>query len=412
MPGVFQSQHKSDRVTEMQLAYIVHVHTPGNAGGETRSYQVAQALAEIGYRVHLYGQPDYGYAWDSRVVPHTLLSPTIRAAMQLHNEFSQASVDVCIERYQFPPFNVGLWVQLYRRKPIILEVHGFPIDEFRLLLGQQSGAETSKAIELLMKLPLGVWTRLQSFIFRHTDHFIVTSSGTKKILEQLGAKPSRITVVYNRVNTVMFDPTLYSHDSLRADFGFNPDEIVFFYGGSLFHEELLLVVEAFGHMLKQGVRGRLVLFGPAGSADHIKQYAKKSDIPSDSFSVSSAIPHHQMPQLLTAVDVVLAPYTLASELFQSAFHYSPLKIMEALSMAKPVVTVNAPELRSVFESVPNIIFVEESTRDSWTNAMLAAAEMRSDPCLCQGRAFVESGYRWIDAAQQYASIIEGLAFSS
>ena len=394
---------------KLTIGYVVHVRTPGNAGGETRSYQVAQALARIGYRVILYGKPDYSYSWDALVAPHTLSSPTYRAAIQLYKDFSQADVDVCIERYQFPPFNVGFWAQLLRRKPIVLEVHGFPIDEYRLMLRQSLGADIPKVTRLLMKVPSSVWSRLQAFIFHHTDHFIVTSAGTKKILEQLGADPSLITIIYNRVDVTTFDPALYLDHGSRADFGFNADEIVFLYAGSFFHEELLLVIQAFGQLLNQGVRARLAFFGTAGPVDHLKSTATEIGIPSNSFSISSAIPHSEMPRLLAAVDVVLAPYSLTSERFQVAFHYSPLKILEALSMAKPVVTVNASELRAIFGSVPNMVFVEESTSDSWATAMLAAADMRNNSVLHQGREFVKNGYRWIDVAQEYATIIDDLS---
>lgn len=391
-----------------ELAYVVHVKTPGSGGGETRSYQVAQALASEGYRIHLYGKPDPHYSWPPSVMPHTLAAGTHQAVLQLYRDFSRANVKVCIERYQFPPFNPGFWVQLLRGQPIILELHGFPIDEYRLMLSEQSACGVHAVPRFLLKVPPAAWTNLQSFIFRHTSHFVVTSAGTRSILAGLGVEPHRVTVTYNRVDTRMFDPSLYADLTVRTDLGFDNDEIIFLYAGSVFHDELLVVIQAFAQLLEHGLKARLAIFGAAGSIERLKLTAQGAGVPSASFRASQAIPHHLMPRLLQAADVVLAPYTLDSERFQSAFHYSPLKIMEALAMAKPVITVNAAELRTVFESVPNLVFVDESSSDSWATAMLTAVDMRNSPSLKRGRDFVAEGYRWRDAAKDYAAIIDRL----
>lgn len=393
----------------LKVGYIAHVRTPGNTGGETRSYQVAQALAARRCQVYLYAKPDPSFSWHSLVVSRKLLAPTNRAIAQLHNELTRANVDVGIERYQFPLFNAGFWAQLLRRKPIVLEVHGFPIDEWSLMLRQQPRSEISPVIRLLMKAPRRAWSTLQSFVFSHTDHFVVTSAGTKSILEQLGVVPQCVSVIYNRVDTDMFNPGRYSLQRAREDFGFRADETVLLYAGSLFHEELQLVVEAFGQILMHVPRARMVLFGAGGSTRLLEETADRLHLPRDKFSISSAIPHTEMPRLLRAADVVLAPYTLDSERFRSAFHFSPLKIMEALSMAKPVVTVNAAELRSVFAGLDNIVFVKESTCAAWADAMRTAIKMRDDPHLNQGRDFVIDGYGWEDAAREYLRIVAAVS---
>lgn len=395
-----------DTKAAIPLGYVVHVRTPGRLGGETRSYQVAQALTTEGMNVHLYGQVERDFPWARGVYPHVLARPTPSAIVQLVGQFNHFKIDVAIERYHFPIFNAGFFAQYLRKKPLILEVHGFPIDEFRLM--KRSRVDRADfQIRALTAVPDGWWERLQRWLFLHTDHFIVTSAGSKEALVRLGVAARRISVVYNCVDPAMFDPQAYDAEAARRRWRIPPDVRVALCAGTLSHEEIETLIQAIGLLRRRRSDVLLLLVGK-GERAHLVQIAQAAGLSRQEVQFLDPVSHQAMPELLAAADVVVAPYTLASERFRYGFHYSPLKVLEALAMAKPIVTVRAQELQTLFGALPNLHFAESGSGASWAEQIAAALERVGSPALHQGRAFVLDGYRWRDAAQSYRRIIEAV----
>lgn len=390
------------------LGYVVHVRSPGMIGGETRSYQVACALAEQGIEVDLYGKVSNSATWPENVRAHLLRKPTPIAVGQLLSDFSRYKVRVAIERFQFPPFNVAFFAQQIRAQPLILEVHGFPIDEYELITGGRSlysGLITSS----IMGLPRSIWEKLQALIFMKTSHFIVTSRGTESRLMQLGVSAEKISVIYNCVDPLLFDPATRDVSYCKEQFGFLPDQSIILYAGSLFHEELITVIDAAPMVLADHPGTRFVCFGANPNGSPLMARARELGLSRREFEIFPSLMHQRMPDLLAAADVVIAPYSLDSRRFAGGFYYSPLKLMEALSMNKPVVTVNADELMTVFGPVFNVQFANGGSAQSWADGLLSAIQMRNDPALAVGREFIMNGHRWRDAAQEYLEIIRHVA---
>lgn len=388
------------------IGYVVHLKTPGISGGEVRSYQIAQALATLGTDLHLYGQIDQAFDWGGLVQPHQLCWPTPLAVPQLLWDFSRYQVDIAIERYQFPPFNVGSISQLIRNRPFVLEVHGFPVDEYAFNAKNVSSS-VDPLLRLFSRVPRANWERLQFRLFERAAQLIVTSAGTRAILEKLGIPRQRVSVIYNCVDPARFDPGSCSTDTSRAALGLPLTGDIILYAGSLFHEELAVVVDAASTVVKVSPSVCFLCLG-SGPSNALKARARETGLSEEQFLFRTPIPHSRMPDLLAAVDVVLAPYSLTAQRFEHAFHYSPLKVMEALAMKKAVVTVDAEELHDLFGQVANMQFVESGDSESWANAILRALEMRGSPELVHGRAFVMDGYRWKDAAQKYLAILQNI----
>jgi glycosyltransferase involved in cell wall biosynthesis len=387
-----------------KIGYVVHVRTPGTLGGETRSYQVAQALAASGMHVHLYGKIDPTFQWARQIYPHQLSWPMPKAAAQLVYDLTRYQISVAIERYHFPIFNAAYFAQRIRKKPIIFEVHGFPIDEFRLMM-QSNATDDNRVVRALMKAPTILWEKLQLKLFQNGDHFIVTSTGTQRILQKLGVPAERISVVYNCVDPALFDPADRDRAKLRRSFGLPEQGKIVLYAGSLFHEELMTIIAAAASIVKRDLHVRFLFVGQGSSAD-LTLAAQQQGLSAEHMSVLPPVPHQRMPDLLAACDVVLAAYALNSERFRQSFHYSPLKLMEALAMAKPVVTVDAEELRELFGRVPNVRFAQSGCSRAWASQIEAALAMMGDTALAQGRVFVLDGYRWQDAALRYTQIVQ------
>ena len=387
------------------IGYVVHVKSPGRSGGETRSYQIAQALGVTGAEVHLYGQIDHSFEWFHRVYAHGLKRPVPFGIMQLLRDFSKNDVRVVIERYHFPPFNPGFFAQRVRNRPLIFEVHGFPIDEYKMIT-RHPGDNVHPVTKLVTRLPTVAWERLQMAMFQRAAHFIVTSSGTKDILAGMGISQEKVSVIYNRVDPSLFDPVGREQVACRAVLNLPSDSQLVLFAGT-FTEELSSVFQA-ASVVTDKRPSVCFIFAVNGQVALLQAMAHTHGLNDRYFRIIPPVSHQQMPNLLTAVDVVLAPYSLHSERFRKGFHYSPLKVMEALAMEKPIVTIDATEMRTVFGNIPNVQFVESGSREEWVEGILRALDMSQDPILAQGRAFVMNGYCWQDAAQMYHEIIQSV----
>lgn len=386
-----------------QVAYVVHVRTPGKIGGETRSYQVAAALSNVGLKVHLYGNVEANANWQE-IIPHQLELPYPRGVFQLIRDLKHNDVKVVIERYQFPLFNVGVLAQRIRRKPLILEIHGFPIDEY-MLLAKDPYTALPLGIRLITAVPTLIWSALQKLIFSSVQGFIVTSSGTKNILVSMGVPEQNVRVIYNAVDPQRFDPALYQRDKARASFGFQEDERIVLYAGTLFQEEMDCIIKAASKIITHEPKVKFIRVG-AEPAETLQAKVAAEGIEARYFEFSAPIPHECMPALLAAADVVLAPYSLGSSRFKSGFHYSPLKIMEALAMNKTIVTVDADELRNMFGTLPTVYFAQSGDVDSWGHEISAA--LAQPPIQDVGRQFILNGHRWIDVAGEYKQIVDDM----
>ncbi|HSH04790.1 MAG TPA: glycosyltransferase family 4 protein [Anaerolineae bacterium] len=388
----------------LAIAYVVHVKTPGHFGGEARSYQVALALAQNSLQVDLYGAVDVAGDWPRGVNPVRLQGPFPLGIFQLWHRFRQQRPVISIERYQFPLFNVAFWTQYWRRQPILMEVHGFPIDEFQLMQKDISINKVDKITWLMSKIPTSLLERVQAFIFRRVTHFIVTSYGTKAILGQLGVPASKVTVIYNSVDADKFNPALYDKETARRAFNVPVGRPIVLYAGS-FHEELLTVLQAVKNVVTQN-KEIFFIFVSSGDTTLVNNRLKELGLTEENILLREAVDHHEMPKLLATANVILAPYTLNSERFKKAFHYSPLKVMEALAMGKKVITVNADELLTVFDGVSNVEFAQAGSVVSWGEEILLAIDCQDDKDLGEGRAFILDGYQWADVGRKYRQLIE------
>jgi glycosyltransferase involved in cell wall biosynthesis len=386
-----------------ELGYIVHLKTPGEIGGETRSYQVAQALGSIGAQIFLYGDIAEGVKWHSNVHPCKLKHPAPLGIWQLLCDFQLNGIKVCIERYQFPPFNVGWWTQSINNQPILLEVHGFPIDEYSLAI-RENPQESGPFRRLFAKVPKSSWELMQEALFRRVDHFIVTSRGTMNILVNSGVPANKISTVYNGVDPVMFSPSDIQSTDLRTRLGLPTDRQIILYGGSLFHEELLTVFEAIPAVVSVHPKAHFAFIG-RGPTDHLLGRVNELGLTDKQISILPAISHKLMPALLSSVDLLLAPYKLDSKRFEKGFHYSPLKILEALAMQKVIVTVNSKELIDVFGGLPNLFYVQNGSAASWSETILIALEQHGNSRLVEGREFVLDGFSWKRVAEKYIQIL-------
>lgn len=132
-------------------------------------------------------------------------------------------------------------------------------------------------------------------------------------------------------------------NKIRNCLGIPSDSRVLLYYGTLHSSRLnvlLTIIEAVSRLKSEGFNVSLLIIGEGDGRGFIDQVIKERKL-SQYIILKSAVSHIYVPFILSAADIVLAPFPLDHNWYTQF----PLKIAEALGMKKPVVTTPLSELK-------------------------------------------------------------------
>lgn len=239
----------------------------------------------------------------------------------LRERLSDAAPDLIYERYS--PFGVAGGIAARAAGiPHILEVNAPLAWEGR----QYRRQSLQEAADLL-----------EQTAFAQAQTLVVVSRELGDLLAAEGADAERIVVVPNGVDDELFRPALPRR---RAPASPDGGTIVIGFAGSLkpWHG-LEILCEAF-ELLAGDRRFRLLVVGDGPGASLFAPLRQRYP---DRIELTGAVPHDEMPTLLHAMDIAVAPYPQLER-----FYYSPLKLLEYMAAGVPIVA-------SAIGQVPHLI---------------------------------------------------------
>jgi glycosyltransferase involved in cell wall biosynthesis len=181
-----------------------------------------------------------------------------------------------------------------------------------------------------------------------SDAIICPSNVTRDYIASLGLNRKRVTVIPNGVSPSDFPPS-----PLPCRAGRVP---VLLYIGTLADwQGLDVVVKALPKILEQqAVRLHIVGRGRSRQRKLLAKQIRKLGV-EESVIVQPAVPHHEVPALIAASDICLAPLGLNDRnVTQGA---CPIKVLEYMASSRPLVASNMPIVRElVREDVDGLLF--------------------------------------------------------
>jgi glycosyltransferase involved in cell wall biosynthesis len=156
-------------------------------------------------------------------------------------------------------------------------------------------------------------------------------------------------------DTELFDPAMVPDKLLlRAEKGFDPDEVLFVHFGSLrkWHG-LVTLLEAFDSARKRIQRAcRLIIIGPSS---HIKR---------EQVSFVGTVPQPELPGWLRMCDCAVLPFSIEQHRYlEIGFFWSPLKVFEAMAMEMPLITLRHPRLTNLLQTEDPAFFYDGTAED-------------------------------------------------
>ena len=134
----------------------------------------------------------------------------------------------------------------------------------------------------------------------------------------------------NGVNVEFYNPSISLHSPFREQNGFEPTDLLFFYGGIIGHAQGLEVILYAAQQLRDCQHVHFILQGSGPEKEKLQ--ALKAELQLTNIHFLEPVAKADMPAILQAIDVALVPLKNLP-LFQGAI---PSKVFEALAMEVPL----------------------------------------------------------------------------
>jgi PEP-CTERM/exosortase A-associated glycosyltransferase len=287
----------------------------------------------------------------------------------------------------------ALWAARRRRLPLVYEVRAFWED-----------AVLDRDLRVEHDLRYRSSRALETWALHRVDAVTTISQGQLDEIIDRGVPRQRVHVVPNGVDSATFrpqepDPELLTRHRLTGHF------IVGYIGYFLAYEGVEILVRGFARMLQDTPRVRLLLVGTGPYEASLRSEAESLGIAAN-VVFTGAVPHAQIGRYYSICDVVVypRPSRRTTELT------TPLKPLEAMAMARPVIASSVGGLREVVrDGDTGMLFPAGDTeRLGQLLAQIAMDAALRARLGANARRFVCDERSWEHSVQRYVELYDEL----
>jgi glycosyltransferase involved in cell wall biosynthesis len=294
----------------------------GTKGAGVHVRAITQALSRLGHKVTIAiatersGNP----APDVHRI-EVLTAGAVAARAQLMELIEREQIEFVIERYSL---NSGAAVSAAHAcgLALLLEVNAPLVHEAARYRG-------------LNNVPAALEQERE--VFESADVISVVSTPLQRYVRSI-VPAADIHVVPNGVEVARFATAQQAPLPVAAG-----RPVVGFAGSMKAWHGVLDLLEAFSRCARREPAPLLLLVGSGPEEDAVRRRAGTRELVGD-VMLAGAVAHAEMPQLLAAIDIAVAPYTPSDN-----FYFCPLKILEYMAAGKPVVYPEVGDLPSIVD---------------------------------------------------------------
>ncbi|MFQ5805237.1 MAG: glycosyltransferase family 4 protein [Phycisphaerae bacterium] len=402
----------------MRLLYVCSdfgVPPCGTKGASAHLRAITRALAEIGHEVLLLS-PKEGPDGDhpaQRLLPAGC-PPVNKSAKMLKRWMLERGFGDALAR-ELRPLLYNAWV----RERALTALAGAPPDAIveRLTLLGHAGVDLAEALDAPLIVEVNALLAEEARAFRslqleelarlierrvlqRADAVLVVSAALAERLAAIGISRQKVQVVPNGAHVAAFQAVPPRH-VCRAALGLDSEFVVGFAGSLKVWHGVDVLLAAFGRLLAEQPTARLLIVGSGPAESTLRETAGRMGI-ERSVTLTGAVPHDQVPRLLRAMDVAVAPFKAMDD-----FYFSPIKLFEYMAAGLCVVASRLGQIQEVIEDHGNGLLCAPNDVDSLLAALRAAgrsAELRRRLGVAALET-VRERYTWNHAAQATARVV-------
>lgn len=390
----------------MNVLHVLDHSLPVVSGYSSRSRSIVDAQMRLGLRPVVLTSPKHPLAGPAHEVldgvPHYRTPSAARGfappyAAEILSMLRLASRIVQVARREHatllhahsPVLNglPALWASRKLGLPLIYETRAFWEDA-----AVDHG--TTREGSVRYRLSRG----LETFLFRRADRVVTIAEAMRAEIVGRGVSPLRIRVVPNGVDTDRLRPAP-RNPALAARLGLDGGPVLGFVGSFYRYEGLGFLLEAVPELAARLPGLRVVLVGGGEEDAELRRTAAGLG---DTVVLPGVVPPADVGDFYGVMDVFVCP----RRRMRLTELVTPLKPLEAMAMAKPVLASDVGGLKELIrDGVTGLLFAPESR-----NALVASAvRLASDADLRQrlagaAREHVVKERRWDHLVSRYVDL--------
>jgi len=390
--------------TPKRLALIASSALPHHTSGYTlRTHNVALAVARAGWDVRLASRP--GYPWDrsdaretrvkaqpyevNGVAYHRLKGPSA-ADTPFPTYMEQASRSIGAFLEESRPSAVVAASNYMNALPALIAARraGLPFIYSMRGLWEYTAAAKTPGWEATERFALQ--RDLETLVATEADRVLALSEGLRREMIERGVDPNKIRLAPNCVDASAFSP-VPKDQRLAHRLGLGDRYVLGFLGSLEHYEGLDDLLEATAQLVKEGLNLAVLIVGEGSASGHLREEVRRLEL-GDRVVQIGRIPPGLVAEHYSVVDAAVFP-RLPLPVCEIV---SPLKPLEAMAMAKPVIGSSVGALAEMIDDCRTGLLFQKGEVRALADAIRRLA---LDPEL--GKRLGTTARAWVEAERSW-----------
>jgi glycosyltransferase involved in cell wall biosynthesis len=239
-------------------------------------------------------------------------------------------------------------------------------------------------------------------IFDEADKIITINNSLKDRLIINGVDGDKIEVVYNGVDTNTFSPNSSSRENLRVKHNIQNEDIVIGYIGTLSnYEGLNYILECMKQLIEESYQIKFLVIGDGPYKNDMMNLITQYKLENEVICLNK-MKHSKVFEYYNMIDIIIYPKKKC-DLCNST---SGNKILEAMSMGKPIIASELEAFKEIITDGENGILCEPDNLNdliSKTKLLIQDDELRTKIGE-NARNWVVTNRQWTDSAEKMKAI--------
>jgi len=225
---------------------------------------------------------------------------------------------------------------------------------------------------------------------------IVTSNMKAELVKQFKINKKPIGIWTNGVNLELFNDSLYDSYEVKKQMGFGDKFVVFYHGSISAKRGILKAIESIDKLKDSYPDIVLFLIGSVTGFVLIEEQIRKHHL-QNKIIIHAPVDYTEVPKYISMSDLCLVPLPNIP-----IWRYQcPLKLLEYLSMGKPVVAVEMPANREVLGDSRFAVMVSNANSEEFAKAIMYAYQNIEQLRITskEGKLIIQERYDWTEIAK-------------